>query len=223
VLPDELKRDTLAEGIADELKWVLDTACFVASPVCGTIAVCVGGAAIAYNLNHKRTAWSVIPMGLCRGLLPLLGATAAPENAWVLANDAWLAGLALFGYTALLTLAARKEDVAGARPPVLLATLVPLPVFGAIALATLADGVSPIWISALAPALPLLVWHARSVWLTRCTPPKTVHAVMGWLAGLCLVDLLFMRTLGDVSTAWAMVPLVCFMLTGFAHRRILGS
>lgn len=197
--------------------------CSLASVACGVLAVCVGGAAIAYNRNHKRTAWAIIPMGLCRGLLPLLGATAAPGNAWLLGSDARLAGLALFGYTALLTLAACKEDIAGARPPLLVSAIVPLPVFVAIALVPLVDGATAAWFTAIVPAIALLVWHSRSLWLTRITPPKMVHAVMGWLAGLCLVDLLFVRTLGHVHDAWTLGILGCFMLTALAHRRIPGS
>ncbi len=68
------------------------------------------GAAIAvmillYTRIHKRSAWSVIPMGICRGLLPVLALATSPHVPLIVA----LAPCALFLDIALLTWRARFE------------------------------------------------------------------------------------------------------------------
>lgn len=69
--------------------------------VAGTIATMV----LLYTWIHKRSAWSVLPMGSCRGLLPVLGLAAAPGMSWILL----LAPAALFLDIALLSWRARSE------------------------------------------------------------------------------------------------------------------
>jgi 4-hydroxybenzoate polyprenyltransferase len=42
-------------------------------PRCLVVALVIGLCIVLYTRVHKRAAWSVIPMGLCRALLPVLG------------------------------------------------------------------------------------------------------------------------------------------------------
>lgn len=71
-----------------------------------TIAICI----LLYTWLHKRTACSVIPLALCRALLPLLGfvaITSPGEIRFSIAVGA--AGLGLFCHIAGLSLSARRE------------------------------------------------------------------------------------------------------------------
>jgi len=40
---------------------------------CLVVALVIGICIVVYTQTHKRTAWAVIPMGLCRALLPVMG------------------------------------------------------------------------------------------------------------------------------------------------------
>lgn len=60
---------------------------------------------LLYTWIHKRSAWSVIPMGICRGLLPVLALAPSPGVPVIVA----LAPCALFLDIALLSWRARFE------------------------------------------------------------------------------------------------------------------
>lgn len=72
--------------------------------VAAAIAACVA----LYTWLHKKSAWSVVFMGLCRALLPLLGWAAAGDG--VMMDAALLAGLALFLHVVGISLLARSES-----------------------------------------------------------------------------------------------------------------
>jgi len=64
------------------------------------------GLIILYTLVHKRAAWSVIPMGLCRACLPILGYAAMRGD---LAGAVIFPALGLLVYVWALSLSARWE------------------------------------------------------------------------------------------------------------------
>ena len=79
------------------------------------IASCI----VIYTIWHKRSAWAVIPMGLCRGFLPVMGALGMmemPVNSWnigflcLFAIFSVVAGAGLFCYIMGLSLQARYES-----------------------------------------------------------------------------------------------------------------
>ncbi len=75
--------------------------------VAGGIAVCI----VIYTLIHKRTAWGVIPMGLCRALLPVMGCFAL----FPYVDSVWPVACGLLCYIMGLSLSARYESMA--EPP----------------------------------------------------------------------------------------------------------
>ena len=150
--------------------------------VAGALASCIG----IYTWLHKKSAFSVVFMGLCRGLLPLLGwaAAGASENF----SAVLLAVLALFFHVQGLSLVARFETMA--QPPAMAMRLAK-GLFPLAALAMLAAG-------HLGLDLPL----------AHCLPGLLVY---GWWIVLCLTR--FRHPLPRmVSNLLAAIPLVDWML-----------
>ena len=132
-----------------------------------------------YTKVHKRAAWSVIPMGLCRACLPVLGYVAMRGG---IAGPALFPAVGLFVYIVALSLSARWESkaevpegkkmlsrgllVAAGVVPALLPLLV-MPMFG--------------WIGMIA----FFLWLGLCVTKYRSPVPAHVSAL---LAGIPLVD-----------------------------------
>jgi hypothetical protein len=122
----------------------------------------------------------------------------------------------LAGYTVVVSLVARGEARAGPGPrrwvAVALPAIVPLAALG-VPIA------SPEW--ALATGLLATAWLARAAYLAVRPPPRTVAAVLSGLAGICLFDAYVLALLGRPG----LVPLavLCFVLTAWGHRRVLGT
>ncbi len=87
----------LASGVA--LAALVDARCAILAVI---IVICI----IIYTVWHKRGAWTVIPMGLCRGLLPVMGFMASHRYI----DTIWPVALALVFYIAGLSLTARRES-----------------------------------------------------------------------------------------------------------------
>ncbi|MEO5716506.1 MAG: hypothetical protein ABIT37_23715, partial [Luteolibacter sp.] len=185
--------------------------------VASMIAVCI----VIYTIWHKRGAWTVVPMGLCRGLLPILGAlgmvgkkTAAdPEFLFTLLG-AVIAGGALFCYIVGLSMSARRESLPASAPnPKItggiffvitgLAALAPIKLAGHVTLPFL-----------LAP-LPYITWLILCRTIFRKPIPKFVSAL---LAGIPLVDWMLLIpyclwNLGDNTNRIPTHPLELVSLT----------
>jgi 4-hydroxybenzoate polyprenyltransferase len=191
------------------------------------IFVCV----VIYTLIHKRTAWSVIPMGLCRTGLYLLGfASSLPEDhlsrfrdalgterALMLAGEHLSLGVGLLAYIAGLSMSARYEGMADAPPgpKVIARSLLILPLVA-----------MPCWLLPLIPAygwvgmIPYGAWLALC--LTRYRRPIPAH-VSALLAGIPLVDAIFLLPAGiavateissyrEIGVLIAVLPLIAFVL-----------
>lgn len=181
---------------------------------CAIVAVSLALCIVAYDLLHHRLAASVPLMGLCRGLVYLLAAAASggPSNwqtAW------WMAG-ALAAYVTLVTVIARREagGPAGVRRWLSLA----LP---PVAVAPVLVGAPAEWGWAIAAALLLVAWLARSAVMVLRDPPRTQAAVMGWLSGICLLDAFYLALLQHPGAAAAAAA--CFALTATGHRAVSGT
>lgn len=90
---------------------------FFASSAAGGCAVAIAVAVVLYTVIHKRTAWSVVPMGFCRAMLPVMGAAGVSGVfPWgegglpVMLQVVVAAGFALGLYIAGLSLEARNES-----------------------------------------------------------------------------------------------------------------
>jgi hypothetical protein len=144
-----------------------------------------------YTRFHKRTLWSVVPMGLCRSGLYVLGflaswpawdhVSSSPETTRVIATIATLA-VGLFCYIAGLSLSARYEGMAD--PP-------PGPLVISKALLLLPITAMSCWFMPRDPWFGLLGIAPFALWLALCL---TVHRrpipryVSALLAGIPLVD-----------------------------------
>ena len=181
-------------------------------------------AIVLYNLLHKRSAWCVLLMGACRALvyplaasISLAGFAVSPSFPQGLTGPyelTWPASVALFAYIALLTLAARREDIAGARVGGLWAWIMPIPIFLA-AFVLRPDH----FFGTFVVTVGFLWWTIECSF--RAHDGKIPRAVSGWLAGICLADatlLMFMDRLDLAAIAVA-----CWLLTLVGQRTISGT
>lgn len=82
----------------------------------GVMAVMIVACIVIYTIWHKRAAWTVIPMGLCRGFLPIMGALGIvemqdrPGNIIFITLLSGALGAALFCHIVGLSLSARNES-----------------------------------------------------------------------------------------------------------------
>lgn len=176
------------------------------------IVGCIG----IYTYSHKRSPWAVIPMGMCRALLPVLGVLGFVQNPaaglWV-----WTACAAggLLAYIMGLSLSARYESMAepprgaavGARILLVLAALIVSCPFDWI------SDPPTLW----ARFLPYGMWLVFCLTLHR--KPVPVH-VSSLLAGIPLLDWVMMMPLVGALKAmdggWNPFSIACCLLPPLA-------
>ena len=191
--------------------WVLLAAAGHGAAVAGSALVIV---IVAYDLLHQRQAWTVVLMGLARGLVYV---ACAATVAWPLPVEKvlWF-GSAMTLYTLAFTLVARAEnqtqlDARRWIGPVLPVISV-LPGVWIVPATTVASA---------AAAAVLVIWQARAVRAAFATPPQTKKAVLTWISGFCLLDVFFLNVLGQPGLS--VVALACFAATVLLHRRVIGT
>ena len=180
-------------------------------------------AIVLYNVLHKRSAWTVLFMALCRSSVYAVSAAVAfgvvddtvdRAGTSAVMESVSPPALAIFAYTALLTLAARREDIAGARVGGLWAWLMPMPCI----------------VAAIAYRPERLLWTifagaAFFVWTLVCArrarDGKIPQAVSGWLAGSCLADATLLMLMNRLDLA--AVAVGCWLLTLVGQRTISGT
>jgi len=177
----------------------------------GAIVVCIG----LYTYGHKRSSLAVIPMGLCRALLPLLGIFAFPNllSSKCIHHELLVlsicASLGIFCYIVGLTLAARYESTS--EPPIWTSL-----VARGLLLVTpilLAWGNKGLFIDQkliIAGTLPYLSWTSLCLRFRR-RPVKRL--ISGLLAGIPFVDwailLPLALALSATSSGWGPFPILC--------------
>ncbi len=178
------------------------------------LAVCI----VAYNLLHRRSAFAVLFMGLCRALLVVTAGSVfgVTGRAW------WMVVLpiagALFCYTVAITVIARIEHRASQDARRFLGfVMVPIALSPALFLTQITAARFP----AMLAALMVTLWLAGAAAMVMSNPPRTQRAVMTWLSGMCLIDMWFIVLLGRPSVATFAAG--CFVLTVLGHRRIMGT
>ncbi len=218
------KNRPIARGQLDRTTaYVLSAVCLFAGvaipasrPVPGRLhatllALALAACIVFYNWLHKRSAWSVVFMAGCRALLyPLAAAMVSGE----MIHAVRPASAAIGFYTVLLTLAARREDLAGARIGGAWAWLVPMP-FLIAAVEYRPD--RPVWVAIA--GIGFLAWSVLAA--RRATRGRIPAAISGWIAGYCLADALLLAAIGRVDLASAAV--LFWMLTAVSHRLIAGT
>lgn len=190
---------------------------------CLGVALTIGICIVLYTRVHKHTAWSVIPMGLCRALLPVLGFVGITRLEDSLATPwetetATLAACAfgLFCHIAGLSLSARYESMA--QPPAS-AMRFAWTLFPAAALSMFLAS----WLLLSLPLrfcvlglLPYVVWV--TLCLACCRKPVAL-LVANLLAGIPLVDWIVLLPLAVtlVAAQWAPpFPALCLLVPTLA-------
>lgn len=180
----------------------------------GGLLLCV----VLYDVLHKLSALSALLMGGCRGFTYLLAAAFVGAEQGGTHLDAFIAvypvSIAIVVYIGILTLAARREDIAGAKLGGAWAWLMMVPVIG-VPVSFFFD--RPL--TAILSPLPALVWLAWCALLAR--RGNIPGAVAGWIAGVCLFDatiFIFMH-----RPVLAGVAFACWMLTLLMQRHIAGT
>ena len=181
-----------------------------ANPRSLAIAAIILGLILIYTKSHKSSALAIIPMGLCRAFLPMLGYCACSHQA--LTPSLILIASALLIHTCGLSLVARSESKSDRHPRRLFLFAYPL----AVAIACLAahikntDSIIHLW----SAALPYLLWTFIALFLLRRSAFTGVSML---LAGIPLVDWTFLIPFAkhpDASLPWLALcaPPIAFIL-----------
>lgn len=170
--------------------------------IAGEIMVCV----VIYTIWHKQKVWSVVFMGLCRGLLPLLGASLFPSSIPL----AVACGTALCCYIMGLSLSARAESKGEIAGGALYFSRVLWVMAGMLMLSQhlwLAEASWLLWVA------PLVYAGWLGLCMTRFRAPVSRH-VSALLAGIPLLDWIFLLPLvtlqGPFEIAGTVIPPLAF-------------
>jgi len=173
---------------------------------CAIIAGMIVAGICIYTVWHKRSAWAVIPMGLCRALLPVMGFTAFHPDP----HGIWPAAVGLFCYIMGLSLSARHESMA--EPPRRVAVMARgLLLATVILMAWQHTAFQQRFLLEIAGAAPYLIWTGTCLKFRR----KPVSAlVCGLLAGIPLVDWMVLLpvflALAGSGAGWSGFAIACF-------------
>lgn len=185
-------------------------------PHCACLALLLAAMIGLYDLTHKQTSCSVVFMALCRALIYVISAYAVSGgNATTIRTDTVITSAILALYIAFVTSIARSENKQQIDRRRWLSIVILLLVPAAFAISL------PNTIYACLIALVLLIIFSRAATLILDEPPQTGKAVSTWLAGICLLDGLFLAVLGFAVPAIAAGT--CFAVVTFSHRRIKGT
>jgi 4-hydroxybenzoate polyprenyltransferase len=175
-------------------------------------ALALAAAIVVYDFNHKLNPVAPVVMGLCRGLVYACSAVAAVGT---IPAAAGLAALALVAYVAAVTYAAKQESfdrVGNLWPLVILCAppVVGLPALGQGIVATL------IYVGLVATMAYAVLLLARRPF------SGAVPRAVGWLiAGIALVDAVFLASIGSILPALAAVA--GFGATLLLQRYVAGT
>lgn len=179
----------------------------------GIVAATIVFWIVIYTVFHKRSAWAVIPMGLCRALLPLMGSMAI----YPYINMIWPAASGLFLYVAGLSLSARYESMK--KPPKRAALMARgLLLATAISLALCNRFFFLERLPSILATSPYLTW---TEFCLRFRRRPVARLVSGLLAGIPLVDWIvllpvFLTLLDDSRAGVGAFTIGCLVVSPFA-------
>lgn len=174
-------------------------------------SVALVAAIVSYNAWHKANPWSPFVMGLCRMLVYITAG-------WALTSEPspilYLGAIALLCYLIGLTYTAKQENLGEVKnlwPLIFLA--VPAAYAAATASASLVS-----WVTLLI----FIVWLSYALrFVQRRQPGDIPKAVVSMIAGISLVDAMFIAATGSVQ--WVVLAFLAFGLTLFLQRYIAGT
>lgn len=189
---------------------------FAADRNAGIIALAIAALVILYTVIHKRSAWSVLPMGLCRALLPAMGLAASGGSPFQ--AIAILAGLGLLLHVAGISWLARAESkhAHGRRSSIFSAC------FAAAALTPIAGGILLLgfdWSFVLLAAVPYLAWTGLAIGSTRLSTAARVSMLLAGIPWIDWILLLPFSHAGASSPVIALgLPPMMWLLGRLAQR-----
>ncbi len=173
--------------------------------------IALAGAIVFYDWNHKGNPLSPVLMGLCRVLAYVTAGLAATESP---ASGLWILAIVGLGWLVGLTWAAKQEAFDRLDRVWPLAFLAAPLLYGLARL----DAGPLAWL--LLPALAAWLGFALFL-LNRRAKGDVPRAVVSLIAGIALVDALFLAVAGQPSAALAAVG--CFGLTLLLQRWVAGT
>jgi 4-hydroxybenzoate polyprenyltransferase len=178
------------------------------------IGLAMAATVIAYTFLHQFSILGVVLMAMCRALVyPLAAAIMFSEVAW---SEALMLAGGLAFYTAIVTVTAKRE--ASAAPSMRFLPAATL-LAAAIPAAALTPSTAVPWV--VATLLLFTLWIGFVLYQTTTRPADVGDAVNNLLAGICLLDVVYLVALDEI--ALAVVAAICFVLTVAAHRRLSGT
>lgn len=181
-----------------------------ANPRSLAIAAIILGLVLIYTKSHKSSALAILPMGLCRAFLPILGYFACSDK--LVTPSPILIAAALLIHTCGLSLVARSESKPDHHPCRMFLFAYPL----AVAITCLAAHISNTHsiIHLWPAALPYLLWTFLALFLLRRSAFTGVSML---LAGIPLVDWTYLIPFAkhpDASLPWLALcaPPIAFIL-----------
>jgi|SoiMethySBSTD1v2_1073268.scaffolds.fasta_scaffold14912_10 hypothetical protein len=182
----------------------------VSRPVLASLAL--AAAIVFYDWHHKDNALSPLFMGLCRVLAYLTaGYAVASEPALAL----FVAALVGLSYLIGLTYIAKQEAhdrIGNLWPLIFLAA--------PFVYAIVSIQQAPVAVSVVAAVLIVWILQALS-YLRRRGPGDVPRAVVSLIAGISLVDALFLAAAG--ATLAALAAVLCFLATLLTQRWVSGT
>jgi hypothetical protein len=176
------------------------------------VALALAGAILFYDWHHKGNALSPFFMGLCRVLAYLTAGYAAVT---VPATGLFVAALVSLCYLIGLTFAAKQEALDR------LDSLWPLLFLSAPIVYGVAIGLERGALVGVA-LVSLVIWILFALYLLKRRAKGDVpRAVVSLIAGISLVDVLFLITAGAIGAA--LLSGLCFLLTLALQRWVSGT
>jgi len=176
-----------------------------------TIAFALTATIVIYDTWHKNNILSPVIMGACRMLVYLVAAYAASAQPNILV---FWGALVVLAYLIGLTFVAKQENTG------YLSTLWPL----GFLLVPIVFGVYLGWsdVQVLIPLVIFTIWVAYCVYLIRRSGSGDIpKAVTGMIAGISLVDAIFIAATSSLANAGFAVA--AFALTLYFQRYIAGT
>ena len=214
-LPRGLFSPALYAGIAGSLGILGVMLAATASTASAAMAAAIVVSICIYTYSHKRTPWSVLPMGLCRAFLPLMGMLGIADISDFPPQLLSTAG-GLFFYIMGLSLSARYESMAVAPKfatwlskglLIFAALIMGLPFYGWV------DPASLVWWQ----FLPYGIWLLFCVTVNRKPIPVYVSSL---LAGIPLLDwiqmLPILGAMKSLENGWTPSAIACFAIPPLA-------
>lgn len=168
-------------------------------------------AIVCYNAWHKANPWSPLVMGLCRMLVYITAGWSLTVNAEPVL---YFGAVALLCYLIGLTYTAKQENLGAVKNLWPLAFLA-VPATYAAATAT---GSLMSWLIILV----FIVWLSNALrFIQRRKSGDIPRAVVSMIAGIALVDAMFIASTGSIL--WVLFAVLAFALTLFLQRFIAGT